>query len=210
MVPSGRRWGGILLPVLFCLASVTEGSAQPARTQGWVFGLGSGVATVSFGSDPGDGAALVGPWIGYGLNEIVTPYLGGAYADIRSRGLEAFDRMTFSHVDLGTRLHVPHGRRWVPYGDLALTFWQVSDVLKNGERTNTDFTSMPTISIGGGLAIYLSESWALDLNAKAAKGTFRNVTVVDVPAGVTGRRPATLLRLDAASARLSVGVTWWP
>ena len=86
MVSGSPRWVGVLLPVLFCLASVTEGSAQPARTQGWVFGLSSGVANVSFGSDPGDGAALVGPWIGYGLNEIVTPYLGGAYADIRNRG----------------------------------------------------------------------------------------------------------------------------
>ena len=34
-VPSSRpRWGRILLPVLFCLASVTEGRGQPARTQG--------------------------------------------------------------------------------------------------------------------------------------------------------------------------------
>ena len=86
--------GRILFPVLFYLTSVTEGSAQPARTQGWVFGLGSGTTAVSFESDPADGAALVGLRIGYGINRIVTPYLGGEYADIRSRGLEAFDRMT--------------------------------------------------------------------------------------------------------------------
>ena len=147
-MPSSRsRWGRILFPVLFYLASVTEGSAQPARTQGWVFGLGSGTTAVSFESDPADGAALVGLRIGYGLNRIVTPYLGGEYADIRSRGLEAFDRMTFAHVDLGVRLHLTGGgRRWVPFGDLALTFWQVSDVLENGERTTSDFTSMPTFN----------------------------------------------------------------
>ena len=54
--------------------------------------------------------------IGYGLNKIVTPYLGGEYADIRSRGLEAFDRMTFAHVDLGVRLHLTGGGRYQTHG----------------------------------------------------------------------------------------------
>ena len=119
--------------------------------------------------------------------------------------------MTFAHVDLGVRLHLTGGgRRWVPFGDLALTFWQVSDVLENGERTTSDFTSMPTFSVGGGLAIYLTESWALDVNVKAAKGRFRDVPVGNIPAGGTSRRSGTGLRLDAKSARLSVGVSWWP
>ena len=206
---SRSRCGRILFPVLFCLASVTEGSAQPARTQGWLFGLGSGTTAVSFESDPADGAALVDLRIGYGLNRIVTPYLGGAYADIRSRGLEAFDRLTFAHVDLGVRLHLAGGRRrWVPYGDLALTFWQVSDVLKNGERTH-DFTSMPTVSVGGGLAIYLSESLALDVNVKAATGRFRDVPAGHIPTGGTSRH-GRVLDLDAESVRLSVGISWWP
>ena len=211
VVSSRSRWGRILLPVLFCLASVTGGSAQPARTQGWVLGLGSGAATVSFESDPGDGGALVDLRVGYGLNRIVTPYLGGAYADIRSRGLEAFDRVTFAHVDLGARLHLAGGpRRWVPYGDLALTFWQVSDIVKNSEETAADFTSVPTFSAGGGLAIYLSESWALDVNVKAARGTFRDVPAGHIAAGGTSGHSGALLQLDAASARLGVGVSWWP
>ena len=136
----------------------------------------------------------MGFWIGYGLNRIVTPYLGGAYADVRSRGLEAFDRLTFSHVDLGVRLHLAGRRRWVPYGDLALTFWRISDVLRNGHRSATDVTSAPTLGVGGGIAIYLSESWALDLNVKTARGRF------------SGAAPL----LDAASSRLGVGLAWWP
>ncbi len=207
---SRSRWGRILLPVLLCFGSVIEGSAQPAKPQGWVLGLGFGAAAVSFESDPSDGAALVALRLGYGLNRIVTVYVGGAYADIRSHGLEAFDRMTFEHVDLGVRLHLAGGRRWVPYADLALTFWPVSDVLKSGEHTTSDFTSMPTSSVGGGFAIYLSESWALDVNVKAAKGRFRDVPVGNIPAGGTSRHSGTRLHLDAASARLSVGVSWWP
>ena len=64
--------------------------------------------------------------------------------------------------------------------------------------------------VGGGLAIYLTESWALDVNVKAAKGRFRDVPVGNIPAGGTSRRSGTGLRLDAKSARLSVGVSWWP
>ena len=207
----GRQGRVLLLPVLFCLASVAGSSAQPARTQGWVLGLDSGAAAVSFGNGPGDGATLVGLRVGYGLNRVVAPYLGGAYADIRSRGLEAFDRVTFSHVDLGARLHWAGGRRrWVPYADLALTFWRVSDVVEHGEETAAHFTSAPTFTAGGGVAIHLSESWALDVNVKAARGTFRNVPAGSVPAGGTSGHSDTLLRLDAASARLAVGVSWWP
>ena len=198
MLPtSSARRRFMLLPVLFCLfcpACATEGNAQPATTQGWAFGLGAGAAAVSFGSGRGDGAALVGLWMGYGLNRIVTPYLGGAYADIRGRGLEAFDRLTVSHVDLGVRLHVAGRRRWAPYGDLAVTFWRVSDVLRNGQRATGDFTSAPTLGVGGGIAVYLSESWALDLNVKAARGT------------LSGAAPP----LDVASSRLGLGLAWWP
>lgn len=235
-VPTGRRRPGrILLSVAFCLASVAEGGAQPARTQGdgaedrdggraaapggaqpartqgWVVGFGSGAAAVSFDGDPADGAALVGFRVGYGLNHVVAPYAAGAYADVRSRGLEAFDRVTFSHVDLGVRLHLAGGRRrWVPYGDLALTFWRVNDVIENGEPTGAHFTSAPTLSVGGGLAIYLSESWAVDVNVKAARGAFRDVPVGGHSAGGTKRRSSAPLDLDAASARLGVGLSWWP
>lgn len=197
MLSGSSRRGCVLLPVLFwlfCPACAAEAAAQPATTQGWAVGLGGGAAAVSFGRGPGDGAALVGLWIGYGLNRIVTPYLGGAYADIRGRGLEAFDRLTFSHVDLGVRLHVAGRRRWVPYGDLALTFRRISDVLRDGHPTTIDVTSAPTLGVGGGIAIYLSDSWALDLNVKTARGTLSG-----------GALP-----LDAASSRLGVGFSWWP
>ena len=125
------------------------------------------------------------------------------YGTIDSRGLEVFDKVKVGHIDLGARLHLADGRRrWVPYGDLALTFWRVTDVLKNGEWTSTDFTSRPTVSVGGGLAIYLSEAWALDVNLKAGKGRFKDVPVDDIPTGGTSGHPGTLLDLDAASIRL--------
>lgn len=205
---SRRRLGRSLLPVLFCLASVVEGNAQPSGTQGWMLGVESGATAVSLGGNPGDGAALVGARIGRRLNRIVIPYLGTAYADIESRGLETFDRLTFAHVDVGVRVQLADGRRrWEPYGDLALTWWPVTDVLRDGEPTNMDFTSGPTLSLGGGFAVYLSETWALDVNVKAGKGRF---TDVPGPAGGTDRHAGAPRDLDATSIRLGVGFSWWP
>ena len=211
MLPWNRsRFVRSLLAVLSCLGCAAAGSAQTARTQGWTLGLDSGATTVSLGSDPGDGAVLVGVRIGHGLNRIVTPYLGMGYGTIDSRGLAAFDKVKFGHVDLGARLHLAAGRRrWVPYGDLALTLWLVTDVLENGEWTSTDFTSRPTLTVGGGLAIYLSEAWALDVNFKAGKGRFEDVPADNIPTGGTSGHPGTLLGLDATSVRLGVGVSWW-
>ncbi len=210
MLPWTRsRPGRILLPVLFCLACVVEGGAQPARTQGWVAGVHSGAASVSFGSDPADGAALVGARIGHGLNPVVAPYVGVAYAAIESRGLDAFDGVTFGYVDLGVRLHLARGpRRWVPYGDLALTFWPVTDVIENGER-GADFTGMPPLGVGGGLLVYLSEARALDVNVKWGRGTFEDVPAGGVPAHGARGRPVARFDLDAASVRLAVGISWW-
>lgn len=202
------RPGRILLSALFWVTFVVEGGAQPSRTQGWVAGVHSGAASVSFGSDPADGAALVGARIGHGLNPVVAPYVGVAYAAIESRGLEAFDKVTFGYVDLGVRLHPADGRRWVPYGDLALTFWPVTDVIEKGERA-ADFTGAPILGVGGGFLVYLSEARALDVNVKWGRGRFEDVPAGPAPAHGTRGRPAARLDLDAASIRLAVGVSWW-
>ena len=202
------RVGRNLLPVLFCLGCVSESSAQPSRTQGWLAGVHFGAAAVSFEGDPSDGAALVGARIGHGLNPVIAPYVGVAYASIESRGLEAFDSVTFGYVDLGVRLHLAHDCRWVPYGDLALTLWPVTDVIEKDERA-ADFRSMPILGVGGGLLVYLSEVRALDVNVKWGRGTFENVPAGVVPAQRARAEPGALFDLDAASVRLAVGISWW-
>ena len=131
--------------------------------------------------------------------------------DVDVQEFDAFDKVTFGHVDFGMRLHLANsGRRWVPYGDLAVTFWPVSDILKNGERTTTDFSGRPPYSLGGGLAIYLSETLALDVNFKAGKGGFRDVPIGNISGGGTSEHSHTFLGLEAESARFTVGVSWWP
>ena len=201
----------MLFSVLLCLGSVVDGSAQQSTTQGWVFGFDLGGEAVSFENKPSGRGVLVGPpRVGYGLNRIVTLYASASYADVDIQEFDAFDKVTLAHVDYGVRLHLANSRRWVPYGDLALTFWPVSDVLKNGEQTTTDFSGLPTFSLGGGLAVYLSEAWALDVNFKLGKGYFKDVEVDNISDGGTSEHLHKFLDIHAESARLTVGVSWWP
>ena len=124
----------MLFSVLLCLGSVVDGNAQQSTTQGLLVGLDFGGATVSFNNMPSDSAGLVGGRIGYGFNRIFTAYVAAYEADVDVREFDGFDKVTFGHVDLGMRLHLANSRRrWVPYGELAITIWDVSDVLKNGE-----------------------------------------------------------------------------
>ena len=123
-------------------------------TNGYKTRLYLGGAAVSFENQPRDGAGLVGARVGYGFNRIFTAYVAAYEADVDVREFDGFDKVTFGHVELGMRLHLLNkGRRWVPYGDVAATFWPVSDILKNGSRTTTDFTGRPPYSLGGGLAL---------------------------------------------------------
>ena len=69
----------------------------------------------------------MGARVGSGLNRILTLYLSAYEADVDVLELDAFDKVKFGHVDLGVRLHLANSRsRWVPYGDLAVTFWPVT------------------------------------------------------------------------------------
>ena len=201
----------MLFSVLLCLGSVVDGNAQQSTTQGLLVGLDFGGATVSFNNMPSDSAGLVGGRIGYGFNRIFTAYVAAYEADVDVREFDGFDKVTFGHVDLGIRLHLANSRRrWVPYGELAITIWDVSDVLKNGEQTTTDFKGRPTSSLGGGLAIYLSDGLALDVNFKVAEGLFKDIPVGNILDEGREHHVHTFLDLGAASARFTVGLSWWP
>ena len=191
--------------------SVVTGSDRRSTTEGWVFGFDLGGAAVSFEHKPSDRAGLVGARVGYGLNRIRHLYLSAYETDVDVPEFDAFDKVTFGHIDLGVRLHLANSRRrWVPYGDLAVTFWPVSDVLKNGERTTTDFGGRANSSLGGGLAIYLSEAWALDVNVKRGTGGFKDVPVGNISIGGSEEHVHTFLGIWAESDRFTVGVSWWP
>ncbi len=201
----------LLCSVLSCVGSVVDVGAQPSTTEGLVLGLDVGGAAVSFENAPRDGAGLVGARIGYGFNRVVTAYLAAYEADVDVRAFEGFDNVTFGHLDLGMRLHLTNGRRrWVPYGDVTITLWPVSDVLENGQQTTSDFNGLPTSSLGGGLAIYLSDTLALDVNVKAARGLFKDIPVGNILDEGREQHAHRFLDLGAESVRFTIGVSWWP
>ena len=169
-----------LFSMLLWLGSVVDASAQQSTTQGLVLGLDFGGTVASFDNLPRDRAGLVGGRVGYGFNRILTLYVSAYEADVDVRDFEWFDKVTFGHLDFGMRLHWPNSRRrWVPYGEVTITVWPTSDVLKNGEQTTTDFRGAAS-GLGGGVAIYLSEGLALDLNYKGANGFFNDVPVGNI------------------------------
>ena len=207
-----KALAAMLFSILLCLGSVVDASAQQSTSQGWVFGFDFGGAAVSFQNNPSDRGPLVGARAGYGLNRIVTLYAAAYEADIDVKEFDAFDKVSFGHIDYGMRLHLANSRRrWVPYADIALfTFRPVRDVLKNGERNTTDFSSLPSASLGAGLAIYLSESWALDVNFKGGQSAFNDVEVGNISNGATREHTHTFLDIPTKSNRLTIGISWWP
>lgn len=199
------------LSVLICLGSVVDGSAQNSTTRGWLLGLDAGVAATRFDDASRDMGGIVGLRLGYGVSQIVTPYLGIYEADADVRGLDGFDEVTLGYLDLGLRLHFANSeRRWVPYGDVAISVWPVSGVHENGEQTTTDFTSVPSLTIGGGLANYLSRSWVIDVNFKWGSGYFKDVQVGNISASKTADHVHIFRDMNADTTRLTVGVSWWP
>ena len=196
----------MLASVLLCLGTASDGSAQQPTTQGLMVGLDVGATVASFEYLPRDTGVSAGFRAGYGLNRIVALYLGVYEVDIDTPQLETLDGVTKSgHYDLGFRLHLPGGsRRWVPFGEVALTFWPVSRALENGERIANDFTGA-TMSLGGGVSVYVSEVLALDVSVKWGRGEFDNVPIGDITTG-----GLDILDVDAESARFTVGVSWWP
>ena len=191
----------MLFAALLCLGSVVDSRAQQPTTRGWVFGFDFGGAAISFDHNASDRGPLVGARAGYGINKNVTLYAAAYEADIVTDEFDAFDEVTFGHIDYGVRLHLANGRRWVPYADLVLfTFWPVSDVLENGEQTTTDFSGLPTPSLGAGLSVYLSDTWAIDVNFKSGKGHFKDVEIGNIASGGTSEHIHEFFDIDAESA----------
>ncbi len=199
-----KTLAAMLFSVLLCPGRVVTASAQQSTTEGWVFGFDLGRTAVSFENAPSDAGGQYAIRVGYGLNRIVTLYLGIDEAEVDIQGFDQFDKMKFrGSYNLGARLHLTNiSHRWVPYGDFALTDLILEDVSTNREQNTSDRYEATAVSLGGGLAIYLSDAWALDVNFKWSKGEFKNVRV--------GNNSVGGLHIDAESSGFTIGVLWWP
>ena len=176
--------------------------AQVSTTRGWSFGAHLVGASLTVEDEDADGGGGLGLRAGYGFNRTVTAFLSvdGIAFDADNAPDEVQGDWTMAHVDLGARFHLANAlRRWVPWLEAAVGARTVS--LDSEEEEDVSFTG-GSFTVGGGLDVYLRQTFALELGLRFTGGEFTDVEVGNVT--VEG------LDLDATSVRVGLGVTWWP
>jgi len=198
-----RRTLAFTLSLSLLLA--TSARAQESTTRGFNVGIhaqGSSLVVDDERSNAGGG----GLWLGYGFNRTVQLFLqlDGAEFDVNDATVEG--TWTMGHADLGVRFHFANSlRSWVPYLQAALTgrVVEVQDgAINNVAQTDNISLIGGGLTVGGGLLVYFTETFGLDLQLAWTGGTFDRIEVGS--ASVSG------LDIDAQSTRFNVGITWWP
>jgi len=181
-------------------------AGQESTTRGWNLGVHLQAATLKVQDGDQDGGGGLGFRVGYGFNRIVTGYFEADGVSVDSEGSDEIQgTWTLGHVDLGVRFHFANTlRSWVPYLDLALggRVAKVTDVQVNGEDLGDISFNGGSFSFGGGIDVYFSQTFALDVGLKVSGGEFTEVDVGSLTVGD--------LDIDATSTRFKVGVVWWP
>lgn len=197
----------LLMLAFIASVAAAPAAAQKSTTRGFNIAghlQGGSLNVEDDDEDPAGGGGL-GVRVGYGFNRRFMGYLeiDGIQFDVENPDLEGDWRM--GHVDLGVRYHFANSlRRWVPFVDAALGARAVSvdDARSDGENLGTVTFSGGAFSLGGGVAFFTSEKFALETLLKFTGGTFEQVDVGDVS--------LRNLDIEASSFRFKVGVSWWP
>lgn len=194
-----------------CILTLLGVSARPlagqkSTTRGLNLGFHFQAASLSVEEEEGEGGGGAGFRIGYGFNRIVTVYFEADGVSVDSDNADAFQgTWTLGHADLGVRFHFANTlRSWVPYLDVAIggRGASVKDVESNGTEIGDIKFSGSSFSFGGGIYLYLSQTFGVDLALKFSDGTFNEVDL--------GAVSLNNLDIDATSTRFKVGIVWWP
>ncbi len=195
----------LALTLTFSLLATAPALAQESTTRGFNVGLhaqGSSLTIDDERSNAGGG----GIWLGYGFNRTVQLFLqlDGAEFDVQDATVEG--TWTMGHGDLGVRFHFANSlRSWVPYLQAAITgrVVSVTDGAINDVAQTEDISLVGGgLTLGGGLLIYFSETFGLDLQLDWTGGTFTQIEV--------GNTTVSGLDVEAQSTRFNVGISWWP
>lgn len=143
-------------------------------------------------AETGAGLALA---LGWGVNRTLTLFAEGAGASIEL--MDGSDTYTLAHFDLGVRLNFrgPEATA-LPY--LTLAYSGRSAGLDVGGDLLTITGAGPTF--GGGIAVFLSRSAALDLGLRWTAGAFTEAEYLGDTESID---------VSATSARFDLGVSWW-
>lgn len=186
--------------------TVAEAASAQSTTRGFTIGLHASGASLSVENQDRSNAGGGGLFVGVGVNRKVTIFtqIDGSEFDNQSGG-DIEGKWTMGHFDLGVRFNFANSlRSYVPFlqGALGYRAVSVTDPVFNNNPVEEVTFSGAGVTLGGGVDIYLSESWAIDLQLLWTGGEFTTLRVDNV--SVSG------LNFEAQSSRFNVGVMWWP
>ncbi len=201
-----------LATAVLCVSAATA-SAQLSTTRGFHMGFQLQAAALSVeggDADTGGGAQLMA---GYGFNRIVTGFVGIAGASVNAVNQPNVAGVWETvHVDLGARFHFANTlRRWVPYLEAALSAraMRVGGADVDGEELIDNITrSGGALTLGAGMAVFLSEQFALDFGLDISSGEFTDISG-DYRLLRGGRYTISGLDIDATSSRFGFGFQYW-
>lgn len=182
---------------------ISSAGAQPLRssTQGFTFGgglLGSSVSTTSNQATVTESGRGLQLELGWGFTPHLTVFLASSAAEIASD----MD-YTLGQGDLGMRyLFRATDKQARPYIEGAASGRQLRLQTLSGYRAVTAKASGASLTLGGGVQVFLSPKVAFDVGFTYTPGTFTDFTVN----GVAYPYP----EFDAASAQLRLGMRFWP
>lgn len=187
-------------------AAATASAQSPiglsrSRSTGFFIGAGvegTGIKTTDAGAQTESGAGG-GLLVGYGLNDRWALFAQGSGANINQTGGGTY---TLGHLDLGIRMHFQSALSpIVPFLQFGVSGRSASmtDPVSGSTSTGTG----GGVFAGGGLNMHMTPSVALSGAVTWAYGSFSNFSVDGNTVG--GQQP-----VDANSARLQLGIVWFP
>ena len=181
-------------------------TAQESTTRGFVIGLHASGASLSVESQDRNNAGGGGVFVGYGLNRHVTLFAlaDGAEFNDQSTG-DIQGTWTMGHFDLGVRFNFANSlRSYVPFlqGSLGARAVGVQDPVVDGSPESEVAFTGGSLTLGGGIDFYFTETFALDVALLWTGGKFDTVHINN--ASISG------FGFDATSGRFDLGVLWWP
>jgi len=190
---------------MFAGAAVSPAAAQRSTTRGFNIGAHLQAASLTVEDDDPVSGGGAGLRVGYGFNRRFMGYLeaDGITFDVENPDLQG--TWTMGHFDLGVRYHFANSlHRWVPFVDAALGARAVSveDAVSDSTNVGKVTFSGGAFSLGGGVAFFTSEKFALETVLKFTGGKFEQIDV--------GNVSVRNLDIDASSFRFKLGVSWWP
>lgn len=168
-----------------------------SHSSGFFVGLGlEGNGLTTNDGSPTESGGGTGLILGYGFSP-----RWALYGDLSGAVMNATDGGTYSlgHLDIGARVHFRTGPNViVPFLQFGLVGRTIAATV-NGD--NVTFTG-GGVSFGGGFNAHFTPSWALSTAVTWSVGSFNNFQVDNV--AVNG------LSVDATTARIHLGLIWFP